>query len=119
MVTRMVTRMAALRDRVVEQLPACGSDQPGLRATSGKTLVHGKEYLCVLKDSVCFASEQLNSITTALAKTTQNPQRLTTELSKPRACFTESGIRHKIERRLAGSFVREVPHYSLAQHNNR
>jgi hypothetical protein len=42
MVTRMVTRMAALRDRVVEQLPACGSNQPGLRATSGKMLVHGR-----------------------------------------------------------------------------
>jgi hypothetical protein len=73
----------------------------------------------VLKDSACFASEQLNSIATALAQTTRNLRRLTTELSEPRACFTESGIRHKIERWLAGSFVHEVLHYSREQRNNR
>jgi hypothetical protein len=99
----------ALRDRGVEQLPACGSDQPGVRAAAEKMLVHGKEYLCVLKYSACFASEQLNSITTALAKTTQNLRRLSTELSKPQARFTESGIRHKIERWLADSFRARSP----------
>jgi len=104
---------AALRERSVEQLPACGSDQPGVRAAAEKMLVHGKEYLCVLKYSACFASEQLNSITTALAKTTQNLRRLATELSKPHARFTEQGIRNKIGRWLTDPFVREVLHHRL------
>ncbi|HJX53350.1 MAG TPA: IS1634 family transposase [Polyangia bacterium] len=109
---------AALRDRGVEQLPVCGVDQPGVRAAAEKLLVHGKEYLCVLKYSACFASEQLNSITTALAKTTQNLRRFATELSKPQARFTETGIRNKISRWLSDSFVREVLHYSLEQRDN-
>jgi transposase len=107
-----------LRDRGVEQLPVCGVDQPGVRAAAEKLLVHGKEYLCVLKYSACFASEQLNSITTALAKTTQNLRRFATELSKPQARFTETGIRNKISRWLSDSFVREVLHYSLEQRDN-
>jgi hypothetical protein len=40
---------ADLRDRSAEQLPACGSSQPGVRAAAEKLFVHGKEYLCVLK----------------------------------------------------------------------
>ena len=109
---------AALRDRSVEQLPACGSDQPGARAAAEKMLVHGKECLCVLKYSSCFASEQLHSITTALAKTTQNLRRLATELSKPQARFAEPGIRNKIGRWLTDPFVREVLHYTLEQREN-
>jgi transposase len=97
----------------LEQLPACGSAHPGVRAVAEKMLVHGKEYLCVLKYSACFASEQLNSITTALAKVTQNLRRLVSELSKPKAHFTEQGIRNKIHRWLSDSFVREVLHYQL------
>jgi len=109
----------ALRDRGVEQLPPCGSDQPGVRAAAEKMLVHGKEYLCVLKYSACFASEQLNSITTMLTKTTQNLRRLSTELSKPHARFTEQGIRNKIERWLSDPFVHEVLHYTLEQRDDR
>src|SRR6266567_4825250 len=63
---------AELRDRNVEQLPVCGSTQPGVRAAAEKMLVHGKEYLCVVKYSASFASEQLHSISTTLAKVTQN-----------------------------------------------
>jgi hypothetical protein len=62
---------AELRDRSVEQLPVCGSSQPGVRAAAEKLFVHGKEYLCVLKYSACFASEQLNSTTAALTRVTQ------------------------------------------------
>jgi hypothetical protein len=80
---------AELRDRSVEQLPACGSSQPGVRAAAEKTFVHGKEYLCVLKYSACFASEQLNSTTATLTRVTQNLRRLATELSRPQARFTE------------------------------
>jgi transposase len=105
---------AELRDRDVEQLPVC-SAQPGVRAAAEKMLVHGKEYLCVLGYSACFASEQLHSLTSTLAKVTQNLRRLATELSKPQARFTEQGIRNKIGRWLADSFVREVLHYGLEQ----
>jgi len=108
----------SLRERSVEQLPACGSDQPGVRAAAEKMPVHGKEYLCVLKYSACFASEQLHSITSTLAKTTQNLRRLATELSKPRARFTEQGIRGKISRWLTDPFVREVLHYTLERRDN-
>jgi hypothetical protein len=55
---------AALRVKSVEQLLPCSSAHPGVRAVAEKMLVHGKEYLCVLKYSACFASEQLNSTTT-------------------------------------------------------
>ncbi len=39
------------REQPCEQLPLCGSRQPGVRAGAGKLLVHGREYLCVLKYS--------------------------------------------------------------------
>ena len=110
---------AGLRDRSVEQLPACGSSQPGVRAAAEKMFVHGKEYLCVLKYSACFASEQLNSTTATLAKVTQNLRRLAAELSKPQARFTEAGIRNKIQRWLLDPFVREVLRYGLEQRENR
>src|SRR5713226_103955 len=110
---------AELRARSVEQLPACGSAQPGVRAATEKLFVHGKEYLCVLKYSACFASEQLNSTTAALTRVTQKLRRLATELSKPQARFTEQGIRNKIHRWLLDPFVREVLHYGLEQRENR
>lgn len=110
---------AELRDRSVEQLPVCGSSQPGVRAAAEKLFVHGKEYLCVLKYSACFASEQLNSTTAALTRVTQKLRRLATELSRPKAHFTESGIRNKIHRWLLDPFVREVLHYGLEQRESR
>jgi len=78
-----------------------------------------KEYLCVLKYSACFASEQLNSTTAALTRVTQKLRRLATELSRPQARFTEQGIRNKIHRWLLDPFVREVLHYQLEQRQNR
>src|SRR5216684_7841550 len=110
---------AELRDRDTAQLPACGSSQPGVRAAAEKMFVHGKEYLCVLKYSACFASEQLNSTTAALTRVTQKLRRLATELSKPQARFTEQGIRNRIHRWLLDPFVREVLHYRLEQRQNR
>ena len=108
-----------LRNRDVEQLPACGSAQPGVRAAAEKLLVHGKEYLCVLKYSACFATEQLHSTTATLTKVTQKLRRLVTELSKPEARFTEQGIRNKIDRWLTDPSVREVLHYTLEQRQQR
>ena len=63
---------AELRAKPVEQIPPCSSTQPGVRACAEKMLVHGQEFLCVLKYSACFASEQLHSISTLLAKVMQN-----------------------------------------------
>jgi transposase len=82
-------------------------------------LVHGKEYLCVLGYSACFASEQLHSLSTTPAKVTQNLRRLASELSKPQARFTEQGIRNKIGRWLTDPFVREVLHYGLEQRQDK
>jgi transposase len=48
---------AAFRERAVEQLPLCSSAQPGVRAAAEKLLVHGQEYLCVVKYSASFAGE--------------------------------------------------------------
>jgi len=108
-----------LRDRNVEQLPVCGRTQPGVRAAAEKMLVHGKEYLCVVKYSASFASEQLHSISTTLAKVTQNLRRLAVELTKPQARFSEQGIRNKISRWLTDPFVREVIQYQLEQRQNQ
>ena len=110
---------AELRDRSVEQLPVCSTAHPGVRAAAGKLLVHGKEYLCVLGYSACFASEQLHSLSATLAKVTQNLRRLAAELSKPQARFTEQGIRNKINRWLADSFAREALHYELEQRQGK
>ena len=52
---------AAFRERAVEQLPICSRAQPGVRAAAEKRLVHGQEYLCVLKYSASFAGEQLGA----------------------------------------------------------
>ena len=60
-----------LRSRDAKKLTACSSALPGTRAASQKLLVHGKTYLCVLKHSSSFASEQLHSITTSMAKAMQ------------------------------------------------
>lgn len=110
---------AELRGRSLEQLPVCGSVQPGVRAAAEKMLVHGNEYLCVVKYSASFASEQLHSVSAALAKLTQNLRRLSVELSKPQARFSEQGIRNKISRWMTDPFVREVVQYELQQRDNQ
>ncbi|HZL52265.1 MAG TPA: hypothetical protein VFC37_15085, partial [Terracidiphilus sp.] len=73
----------------------------------------------MLKYSACFAGDQLNSTTVALTRVTQKLRSLATELSRPQARFTESGIRNKIHRWLLDPFVREVLHYGLEQRDNR
>lgn len=63
---------AEWREQPCEQLPLCAGQQPGVRAGASKLLVHGREYLCLLKYSAPFASEQLHSLTTSLAKVMQS-----------------------------------------------
>src|SRR5437867_7220573 len=64
-----------LRQRDIETLPSSSSDQPGVHAAADRAIVHGDEYLCVLKYSSAFASEQLHSVTTSLAKVLQSLRR--------------------------------------------
>jgi hypothetical protein len=56
---------AEVRSRATEELPTCSSAQPEVRAAAEKTLVHGREYLCVVKYLAAFAGEQLHSLTPA------------------------------------------------------
>src|SRR5213075_1243764 len=51
-----------LRERATEELPPCSAEQPGVRAVAEKRLVHGQEYLAVVKYSAPFAAEQLHSL---------------------------------------------------------
>jgi transposase len=102
-----------LRERDTEQLTSLSSEQPGVRAAAEKMIVHGKEYLCVVKYSASFASEQLHSLTTTLSKTMQSLRRLSAELSKPGARFTEQKLRNKITRWLSAQFISELVRYQL------
>jgi transposase len=110
---------AELRERDTAQLPALSSEQPGVQAAAEKMVVHGKEYLCVVKYSASFASEQLHSLTTTLSKTMQSLRRLSTELSKPAARTTEQKLRNKITRWLSAQFVSELVRYQLEQREGR
>src|SRR2546427_3047757 len=107
------------RERAVEELPALSSNQPGVRAAAERMVVHGQEYLCVVKHSASFASEQLHSVTTALSKALPAMRRLSVELAKPAARLTEAGIRNKIARWLSGAFVAELVRYQLEQRDGR
>ena len=108
---------AQLRERDVEQLPPCSSEQPGVRAAAEKVLVHGKEYLCVLKYSASFAGEQLHSLGTSLSKVLQYLRRFSMELNKPKSRWTEPQIRKKIQGWLGGQFLEELIRYQIEQHD--
>jgi transposase len=108
-----------LRERPAGELPALSSAQAGVRAAAERTVVHGKEYLCVVKYSTSFAGEQLHSLTATLSKALQSMRRLSVELAKPGARFTETGIRKKIARWLSGSFVSELVRYQLEEMGGR
>ncbi len=107
------------RERPTDELLPLGSGQPGVRAAAERLVVHGREYLCVVKYSAPFASEQLHSLTTTLSKALQSMRRLSVELGKPRSRFTEAGIRNKIARWLSGAFVSELVRYQLEQRDGR
>jgi transposase len=104
---------AELRQRATEQLPPCSAEQPGVRAVAEKTLVHGEEYLCVVKHSASFAAEQLHSLTTSVSRVLQSLRRFSKELNKPRARWTEEQILRKIQKWLSGQFLAELIRYQL------
>src|SRR5271157_2981253 len=108
---------AELRSRAVEELPACSSAQPGVRAGAEKTLVHGREYLCIVKYSASFAGEQLHSLTTSLSRVLQSLRRLAKELNKPRARWKQDQIEGKIRRWLSAPFLAELIRYQLEEYN--
>ena len=108
-----------LRERSAEELSALSSGQPGVRAAAERLIVHGKEYLCVVKYSAPFASEQLHSLATTLSKVLPSMRRLSSELAKPGARFTEAGLRNKITRWLSSAFVSELVRYQLEQRDGR
>jgi transposase len=107
---------AELRSRAVEELPVCSSAQPGVRAAAEKILVHGREYLCVVKYSASFAGEQLHSLTTSVSRVLQSLRHLAKELNKPRAHWKQEQIVRKIERWLSAPFLAELIRYQLEEH---
>jgi transposase len=107
-----------LRARDAAQLSPC-SGLPGIRAAAELHLVHGQNYLCVVKYSSSFAAEQLQSLTTSAAKAMQNLRRLALELAKPKARFEERGIRNKIGRWLSPDFLAELVRYDLQSIDGR
>jgi transposase len=106
---------AQLRSRVVEQLPLCGASQPGVRAAAEKLLVHGREYLCVVKYSAPFAGEQLHSLTTSLSRALQALRRLSKELRKPTVRWKREQIVRRIKRWLSAPFLAEIVRYELEE----
>jgi hypothetical protein len=84
-----------------------------VHAAGEKMLVHGKEYFCVVKYSASFAGEQLQSVTTGVSKVLQYLRRLSVDLSKPKARWTEVQIRNKIQRWLSAQFMADLIHYQL------
>ena len=106
---------AELRSRATEELPTCSSAQPGVRAAAEKTLVHGREHLCVVKYSASFAGEQLHSLTTSLSRVLQSLRRLAMELNKPKARWKQEQIERKIRRWLSAPFLAELVRYQLEE----
>jgi transposase len=108
---------AEWRSRAVEELPCCSSAQAGVRAAAEKMLVHGREYLCVVKYSASFAGEQLHSLTTSLSRVLQSLRRLAKELNKPKAHWKQDQIVRKIRRWLSVSpFLADLIRYQLEEH---
>jgi transposase len=108
---------AALAERAVEQLTPSSSALPGVRTAAEKLLVHGKEYLCVLKYSASFAGEQLHSVATSMSKVLQALRRFSVELNKPQARWKEAQIRNKIQRWLSAQFLEGLIRYQLESHD--
>lgn len=106
---------AEFRSRAVQELPLCSSAQPGVRAAAEKILVHGREYLCVLKYSASFAGEQLHSVTTSVSRVLQSLRRLTRELNQPKVHWKQEQIVRKIQRWLSAPFLGELIRYELQE----
>jgi hypothetical protein len=105
--------------RSCQQLTPLSSQEPGVSAAAQTMLVHGKEYLCVVKYSAPFASEQLHSLTTSVSKAMQSLRRLARDLQGPSPAITEKRMRGKIARWLSPQHVRDLIHHQLEKHDGR
>jgi transposase len=108
-----------LRSRPVEELPLCSSALPGVRAAAEKRLVHGREYLCVVKYSASFAGEQMHSVTTSLSRVLQSLRRLAQQLNQPQARLRQDQILRKIQRWLSAPFLADLIRYQLEEHHGQ
>jgi transposase len=108
-----------LRSRPVEELTPASSALPGVRTAAENKLVHGREYLCVVKYSASFAGEQLHSVTTSLSRVLQSMRRLAKELNQPRARWKQEQILRKIQRWLSAPFLAELIRYRLEKHDGQ
>src|SRR5579872_6449700 len=79
----------------------------------GGQVVHGEEYLVVLKYSATFAAEQLHSLSASLSKVLAALKRLAVEMARPGNRLTPVGIEAKIHRWLAAPFLAELVHYQF------
>jgi len=104
-----------LRARPVEALTLCSSDHAGVRAAAERTVVHGAEYLCVLKYSASFAAEQLQSLTTSLSVVLQRLRRLARDLTHPRSRLAEAPVRRRIARWLTPAFLADIVRWDWRQ----
>jgi hypothetical protein len=78
-----------------------------------KLLVHGEEYLCVLKYSATFAAEQLHSLPALLSKARAALKRLAGEVARPESRLTDAGIEAKIHRCLSAPFLSDLVHFQI------
>ena len=109
---------ATLRSRPVAELEPV-SGEPGLRVGSERTLVHGAEYLGVIRHSAGFAAEQCHSVSLSLTKATQKLRALAREISRPQDRHTEAGLRRRIQRWLRPNFVAQALSYELRRATDR
>jgi transposase len=107
-----------LRERPTEEIPKCPG-QPGVRAVAEKHVVHGKEYLCVLKYSEAFAAEQMHSLTASLAKAMQSMAKLSRQLAKPDCKIKEASVRRKVANWLSPQFLSGLVSYEVRQDGAR
>ena len=105
---------AELRDRPVENIPLCAG-RSGVRAVAEKHVVHGKEYLCVLKYSASFAAEQFHSVNTSLAKVVPNIDRLAKDLAKPGCKIKEESARRKVATWLSAQFLSDLIRFEFTR----
>lgn len=98
---------AGLRERHPDEIPLC-IGHPGVHAVAERHTVHGKEYLCVLKYSPAFATEQFQSVATSLSKAIQNIHRLAKDLAKPGCKIKEPAARRKVTSWLSTQFLSDL-----------
>ena len=103
-----------LRQRPLDALPPVGPEHPGLRAWAQRWLVHGAERRCVLQYSETYGAEQLQSVSTGLAKALTKLRKLAGELGQPQPRPpTEERVRKRVQQALGRNYVPALVPYEL------